>query len=255
MTIGGPQLVEAIRRYWVERFDLKLRYWDRPGTKVIRDEIFDDSDEIYLYHLGAQRVIRMDPAKVGWIDWPEDMPARSLAADDLPPLLKDGGVLGIGGTGLDFYLEPTRFRPARSIDGIETRRVDPVADDDALRELVGVCSERDIEDAEIYLDKPDPVIFAGFDNDRMVSYASHRYWGENIADIGVLTHPEFRHRGLGKAIVSTLCEWCLGNDVIPMYRVESEHFRSRKIAEALGFDLHVKVEVLNFDSKGEDSEG
>jgi RimJ/RimL family protein N-acetyltransferase len=248
MAIEGANLELAIRRYWTERFDLKLRAWEMPGSKVMRDEIFDDSDEIYLYRLGKYRLLRMDPAKVNWIQWPDDLKTRSVEAADLLSWVKNGTEIRLGEKHLTQYLEPSRFLPAAPVDGLETRRVDPVADDHLLRELLSQCSEEDIDNAEIYLDKPDPVIFAGFDQGRMVSYASHRYWGENIADIGVLTHPKYRHRSLGKAIVSTLCAWCLENEVIPMYRVESEHFRSRKIAEALGFDLRVEIEVLEFIS-------
>jgi len=244
MAVAGKELELAIRRYWVERFDLKLRSWEKPGSKLIRDEVFEGSDEIHLYHLGRQRVLRMDPAKANLIDWPADMKMRSLDAIDLIPLAGNGISLSLADGALDFYLEPDRFRPARAVEGIEVRRVDSSADDSLLRELVGACSEKDIARAEIYLDKPDPVIFGGFHGGRMVGYASHRYWGEMIADIGVLIHPDFRHRGLGQAIVSTLCRWCLENEVIPMYRVEEEHFRSRRIAEALGFDLRVRIEVL-----------
>ena len=49
------------------------------------------------------------------------------------------------------------------------------------------------------------LIYGLFHNGQLMAYASHPYWGEIIADIGVLIHPDYRSRGLGKAVVSLLC--------------------------------------------------
>jgi GNAT superfamily N-acetyltransferase len=251
MPIAGKVLELAVRRYWTERFDLKLSSWERPGSKLMRDEIFEGSDEIYFYHFGDQIVLRMDPAKVNWLNWPADMKSRKLGSDELSSMIRKGYEIRHGEDGLNFYLDPDKFRPAPTIADIKTRPVDPVADDALLREFLASCTEAEVDEAEIYLNEPDAVIFGGFHDGRMVSYGGHRYWGKNIADIGVLTHPDFRHRGLGKSIVSTLCEWCIANDVIPMYRVTADHFRSRKIAEALGFEMLVRVEVMHIGFAGE----
>jgi predicted GNAT family acetyltransferase len=96
----------------------------------------------------------------------------------------------------------------------------------------------------IFVDEPDPVIFGMLDRGQLVAYASHRYRGEVIADIGVLVHPDYRSRGLGKAVVSVLCEWCIHNDVVPMYRAFSDHTHSMRIGRALGFQEMVSIEAL-----------
>jgi predicted GNAT family acetyltransferase len=83
-----------------------------------------------------------------------------------------------------------------------------------------------------------------FEGGQLVAYASHRYWDDMIADIGVLIHPSYRGRGLGKAVVSALCEWCIENEVVPMYRVFTDHTHSRRIPEALGFKAMVIIETL-----------
>lgn len=248
MPIQGDELVQAIRRYWTGRFDLKLEAWNRPGTKLMRDEIFEGSGEIYLYRLGEHALLRMDPAQLDQIDWPGDLKTRSLGAEELVGLAPGEFTIRHGDIDLNYYLDPERFSPAPALDAFPTRPVDPARDDALLRELLDACSEEDIENAEIDLKDPDAVIYGSFHEGRMVAYAGHRYWGENIADIGVLTHPDFRQHGLGKAGVTTLCRWCIDNEVIPMYRVESEHFRSRKIAEALGFDMLVEITVLKTGS-------
>ena len=120
------------------------------------------------------------------------------------------------------------------------------ADRAVVDALLAVCSEEEVDDAEIYEDQPDEVVYGAFHDERLVAYAGFRRWGERIADIGILTHPEYRQRGIGKAAVSRLTEWCLANDVVPMYRVDPEHFRSRKIAEALGYHCVIRIDVLKF---------
>jgi predicted GNAT family acetyltransferase len=75
-------------------------------------------------------------------------------------------------------------------------------------------------------------------------------WNEWCTGIGVLIHPNYRGRGLGKAVVSALCEWCIENDVVPMYRVFSDHDHSRRIARALGFREMVTIETLNVNQFG-----
>jgi len=101
-----------------------------------------------------------------------------------------------------------------------------------------------MDEAEIFVDEPDPVIYGLFDGEHMAAYASHRYWDDVIGDIGVLVRSDYRSQGLGKAAVSALCQWCVENDVVPMYRVFREHVHSWRIQEALGFTEMVRIDTL-----------
>ena len=100
----------------------------------------------------------------------------------------------------------------------------------------------ELDDADIILDEPDPVIMGLVHNGELTAYASHRYWGdEEIADIGVLIHPNYRGQGLGKAIVSSLCAWCFENNIVPMYRVFDDNTISKKIPKKLGFSELIPI--------------
>jgi GNAT superfamily N-acetyltransferase len=149
----------------------------------------------------------------------------------------------IESTLLDCYLDPKDFKPFTAAGDFTPRRLHPERDHARLLGLYDACTEEDLDAAEIYVDDPDPVILGMFDKEQLVAYASHRYW-DIIADIGVLIHPDYRGRGLGKAVVSALCEWCIENDVVPMYRVFGDHDHSRRIAQALGFKEMVIIETL-----------
>lgn len=88
--------------------------------------------------------------------------------------------------------------------------------------------------------------FGVWKKDKLVAYSSYRIFGDNICDAGVLVHPDYRGQGLGKAVVSTLCAYCIENSVVPMYRVFEENKGSIRIPEALGFDLLLSVYSMIF---------
>ncbi len=193
-----------------------------------------------------EHVEALDPAKLDWVDWPTDMDSRFIDAEGLMAWAGKGHSISPAGAGLNLYLDPDGFLPAPAVPGIELRRLDAKADWELIKGLLDACSEEEVDDAEIYEDDPDAEVFGGFAEGRLVGYAGFRYWEEKFADIGILCNPEFRQRGLGKCLVSALSEWCLDNDVVPMYRVDPENTGSRRIAEALGFTMWVRIDVLNF---------
>ena len=131
--------------------------------------------------------------------------------------------------------------------GITSRQIEPHADDEILRAFYGDCTKEDLDEAEIYVDEPDPVIYGLFEKSHMMAYASHRYWDDIIADIGVLVHPDYRSKGLGKAVVSIICEWCIQNDVVPMYRVFNNNTHSLRIPASMGFKERVTIETFKVD--------
>jgi GNAT superfamily N-acetyltransferase len=247
MSIKGKDLELAIKGYWCGRFGLEPADWERSWTHVFGDEVFAGTPEIYLTRFGKMTVARLDPAKREWVDWPAELGSTALDVDALIARAAEGHGIKRAGAGLSLYLDPDEFRPAAAVAELELRRLDGKAEWPLVKSLLEGCSEEEVDDAEIYEDDPDAVVFGGFAGERLVCYAGFRYWEEKFADIGILTHPEFRRRGVGKWLVSALCEWCLENGVIPMYRVDPENSGSRRIAEALGFALWARIDVLNFE--------
>ena len=68
-----------------------------------------------------------------------------------------------------------------------------------------------------------------------------------MRDIGVLTHPAARGRGLARSATSMLCAWCLQHDVVPMYRVAGNNPASSRIPAALGFTRMVEIDALKVE--------
>jgi len=63
------------------------------------------------------------------------------------------------------------------------------------------------------------------------------YEWHGFSDIGVITDPDYRRQGLGKAAVSGLCEALLqaGHERLILYRHEMENRGSQGVAESLNF--------------------
>lgn len=55
-------------------------------------------------------------------------------------------------------------------------------------------------------------------------------------NIGVVTEPKYRGKGYGRAVVFQATNWCLENNIIPIYWVDMTNTTSVKLAEDLGFE-------------------
>jgi GNAT superfamily N-acetyltransferase len=74
-----------------------------------------------------------------------------------------------------------------------------------------------------------------FRADQLVALAGYEVWGTTIAHIAVVTHPQHRGRGYGKAVVSFLSATVLQDQRIPQYRTLYSNTPSMQIARDLGF--------------------
>jgi len=242
----GSALEQMVNGYWAKRFSCTHEDFARPGRLVVEDEEFARSGDCYIYHINKLTVVRIAPSLAERVGLPDGRGRNSVSvgANELRSLVGEGYQVDVGREFLYYYLDPREFKPYAAAGDFTARRLYPEDDNMHLLSLYYACTEDDLDEAEIYIDEPDPVIYGIFDEGQLVAYASHRYWEKIIADIGVLTHPDYRSRGLGKAVVSELCEWCIQNGVVPMYRVYGDHTHSRRIPQALGFKETVIIEVL-----------
>lgn len=71
---------------------------------------------------------------------------------------------------------------------------------------------------------------------RLVAAAGYEVWDERIAHISVVTHPDYRSRGLGRAVVSRATERALDAGLWPQYRTLDAWPWSVALAEGLGFE-------------------
>jgi RimJ/RimL family protein N-acetyltransferase len=130
------------------------------------------------------------------------------------------------------YTDRVAFRPAPT----EATRVLEQQDAAALADLQAACSALEWEHGGSELGEQ-PVVGA-FEEKRLVAAAGYELWGGAIAHISVITHPSYRVRGYGTAVVSRLTAEALNRGLVPQYRTLEANKSSMAIAQRLGFERY-----------------
>lgn len=129
---------------------------------------------------------------------------------------------------MDFSIAETRG--ARLLDR---------GDDAAFHRLAESCSQKELEHSGIKFDRPP--ILGCFLKDEIVAVAGYEIWGKRIAHVGVITHPSYRGRGYGKAVVSAITEYGLSKGLIMQYRTLQSNMPSVVIARSLGYQEYAET--------------
>ena len=233
----------AVYRKWADRYNCTIEDLKRPGTVIIPEDDFANSNAIHIWTIGKRAFARMDPACEGLARrvlavQPE---GTALTADHVIAAAIPHSIRKIE-DGLLFYLYPPEFSPVLAGEEFVIRQLTQ-DDAGALSALQAACPAAESEEAEVSVE--DEIGFGCFSGTQLVSIATgFRLTG--FLDIGVLTHPGYRRQRLGKACVSALCRWCLDNDVIAQYRCRAKNTGSRSIAQGLHFDLFFTQQSVYF---------
>lgn len=243
--LSNQQVSTIVPQYWANRFDFDVKEYSKPGTIIRPEASLDENNRCILYNFAELSCLRISEKlaeKIG-------LQAGKLEGDilnkaTLIDMCTPYADIEYSSTLMDHFLYPDDFTPKQIPEPFTLRQLDGEIDAARLTAYYATCTEAELDEADIDFDEPDPIIFGLFDGDQMAAYASHRYWDDILADIGVLIHPQYRSRGLGKAVVSVITDWCIQNDIVPMYRVFSYHHQSIQIAQSLGFKLFVSIDSL-----------
>ena len=195
---------------------------------AITDELRDDRRLMILDVVGGAVEVVMTPAVADRLTLDPDDLAGSLAA------------AGIALHGADFvYYFPHGDRPALD----PAVRVLTEADADSFATFVAANSEEDLDDAWVELDHW--LVAGAFEGDRLVSAASMYPWeGSRLADLGVLTAPEFRGKGYGRSVVRGISALALERGHEPQYRCQVDNAASVALAESAGLARFATWDVI-----------
>jgi len=249
--LTGDYFKQVVYGYWARRFECNREDFARPGTLVIKEKELAETRKTHIYQIDRMSIVRTFPILAKQAGLPDgcDRDFASLSVNRLQELAADKFKVEVESTLLDFFLDPEDFVPFPVGKDFTTHRLYAESENSILLSLFEACTEEDLDNADINIEEPDPVIYGIFSGKKLVAYASFRYWDDVIADMGVLIHPDYRGQGLGKAVISVLCKWCIENDVVPMYRVFNDHPYSIRIPQALGFQDLVIIETLKIMGK------
>jgi RimJ/RimL family protein N-acetyltransferase len=142
---------------------------------------------------------------------------------------------------LIFYL-PNKGPQERTGKQVTECRQLSEADRQAFDLFQATASQQDLDDA--YVELHHWAVFGVFEGDLLVSAASIYPWGNgSIADLGVLTLPDFRGRGHGCVAVQAISQFARRQGYEPQYRCQLDNTGSVALAKSSGFIFFGKWEV------------
>ena len=107
------------------------------------------------------------------------------------------------------------------------------ADADRFATFTAACSAEDLDEAEVELDDWD--VLGVVAEGRLVAAASAYPWaGSQIADLGVITHPDHRGHGHARALVRAFSQRLLAAGYQPQYRCDPDNRASAAVARSAG---------------------
>lgn len=243
MKYTGKEFQKEIYNFWADKFNVPREALNKKCSYVIYEDSFDEGSRTVVYDIKDMTILRISTKlakdlgiKAGLIE------NEVIDTNDIKNRLKQNDINIKEEYDLyDFFLDPADFKNANENNKYHVAMLNTDKDKQAMLDLFDACSEEEMDDADIYIDELDPVNYGAFDGDKLVAYCSYRMFGDNICDAGVIIHPKYRNKGLGKAVTSSLVQHCFKNDVIPMVRIFDYNEFSLRIPKSLGFRMMVLV--------------
>lgn len=85
------------------------------------------------------------------------------------------------------------------------------------------------------------------ENNQMAASAKVTDLDFKAANIAVYTDPQYRGKGYGKLVVDACVNWCLKENILPIYLVETQNIASFKLAKSLGFEIYSTEWILSIE--------
>lgn len=227
---------------WATYFGCPLETVNTTGTTLSPESKYDGDKIIALWYIGQHTFVQLDPAYYPQLDQlVKELPAHtSLTGNHIQSAWGIEAILSRD-LGLIHYLFPTdlpNYLPPQPF----TLRQLTEADAEYMSALHAANTPEDVDEG--YVEVTHQVVFGCFHGEQLVA-ASSGYERTGFLDIGVLTHPGFRKKGLGKTVVGALCDWANQNNIIAQYRHNITNSSSQNVAASLNFRSYFKSEGIS----------
>ena len=230
---------------WAAFFGLSLPAFLLPGIQVVAHHELADYHGVWLFRHHASLCISVPPGLVERIRAVVGgYTVESLFGEANIRALFGPRIEQIIGPAYQGYIERPYFRSAAR-PGV--RALD-APDRAALRQLADACEVGAWEHAGIAVNEPH--VFGCFVDGHLAAAARYRpAWGET-AHIGVVTHPAYRRRHYGSAVVSTATAQALEAGFIVLYQTLLENAPSVALATGLGYQAYASHLAVRLISDG-----
>lgn len=220
---------ERIHRYWGNRYGLSSEEMQLPGVRVVTHVRSWDDNFVSVFLRDDVCVVSVgEPHAEKFRATLEHAVVPDMLHPDMAESFFGVSVSKVNGLFYQAYAERAHFRSIAD-DGV---RVMSLADEAFLDDLKDACDSH--EWSQSGLERYESERFAYFVKDRLVAAARYDLWAVDAASIGVITHPDYRGKGYGRAVVSAAMAHALDAGHMVIYQARADNVGSIAISKALG---------------------
>jgi len=215
----------------------------RDAFQVVIDPSLTANHSVSILKVvGGPSLVTVTPERAGELALSS---TDSVTAEQLAVRLRDAGIT-LNGPDYIFYLPVTAHAAVRDEPVFDGTRQLTTGDEDAFARFIDEAPEEDVNDA--FVEFHHWLVFGTFVDGRLVAAASMYPWrGTKLADLGVITIPEYRGRGLGRRTVRAMSARAIELGYEPQYRCQIDNAPSVGLAKSAGFVRFGEWDVIHGD--------
>lgn len=229
--------------FWAEFFGIDPGEFETAGVSVVPHVGLIGYGGTWFFMRGARLVVSTPEA------WLPHLRHELVDAD--PVLPSPAAVSRLFGAELQRSVGPAfhgaltaaAFRPSHTVG------VRPIGESDAeaLLQFRAECALEQWNDAAL----DDATLFraAHFQDDRITALAGFRPWSQTAGDPCVLTHPDYRGRGLAKRVVSAVVAEALAAERVLLYQTLESNPAAVRLALGLGYSRYANHLAVRLSSE------
>ncbi|HEY0076947.1 MAG TPA: GNAT family N-acetyltransferase [Abditibacteriaceae bacterium] len=235
--------MKTVEEFWAAFFGLDVPDFLSPEPKVVPHVGLQGYCGVWLFRRGSQLIVSAPPLLVSELSavLQAKLNNHPIYLDDKEFIASLGGKVDkVIGPAFQGFLLETDFQSVSSDARLLTNQ-----DEKALADLRAACEQDEWEHADIEMERHP--LFGCFENECLVAVATYRIESEVAAFPGLITHPEFRGRGYGKAVLSKALEHGVNHDLLMLYQTLLTNKPAIAVAQTLGYRLyatHLAVRLL-----------
>jgi GNAT superfamily N-acetyltransferase len=241
-------MTERVDRYWAEWLGCTVPDLRPTSTRVhAHGPGLADYDGTFVLLAGGAPVISLPPALVPALEpvarrWSiaQVRDPAALAAAHRPVR----GVARVVGPAWVGYADAGTLAAPADVPA----RLLAAADASAVAALRAACAPEEWEHGGHTLEEgPATGAFTSASTGAVLAaLAGYTCWGNRLAHIGVVTHPAYRGRGFGRAVVAGVAAHALEAGLVPQYRTLEANAAARALATSVGFAAHLTTVAVRY---------
>lgn len=239
LSMDKNSFEKRILENWATYFGYPVEITDQPGTTLLPESKYEGEKVVALWHIKNHTFAQLDPNFYSQLDIIiKELPAHTAITGAQIENVWGKELISSRDSGFMYYLFPPDMPNYHPHSPFILRQLTE-ADTDHMSALQAANTPEDVDEA--YVEVTHEIAFGCFQGNQLVAAASG-YERTGFLDLGVLTHPDFRKKGLGKAVVGATCEWAHQKGMIAQYRHNALNISSQNVALSLNFRKYFSSE-------------